>query len=302
METFEPFTLSCTMRVLVLEGEFWARDVVLKMHDPRFATDLRRRTDLEPWSQEQADAYVDYVRSGGAAKLVETFKTMEERELSTVEQETYQHEALRLTCADEMEVYNVLKPFQGKETPMFLTSVKLITPSTLPSRYLSREARKFFDVHGLLMEYIPGISLGDLPHSNIPRTSWQTIVDQAIDNTGILSFRSILNEDVHRRNVLITPDSSRRCGYRAVMIDFGSCRFRGEDEDESEWACAKHEQNEEGGLARNMKFRLANFGFELVYNPSARVLHFAELAKKANDEKQQTAAEEHVNTVIGTSL
>ena len=63
-------------------------------------------------------------------------------------------------------------------------------------------------------------------------------------------------------------------GYQVFMVDFGLCRFRGQDESDLNWGQAKYTKNEEGAVGLVMKMRLGKHGFELNYERSQRYIEW----------------------------
>jgi serine/threonine protein kinase len=142
---------------------------------------------------------------------------------------------------------------------------------------IAQEHASLLNINGILLEFIPGISFAEISEDNVPRTSWQEVVDQAIQITHIFSDHNILNEDVRPANILATPDSTKAYGYRAVMIDFGYSKFREEYESDLAWGRAKHTEDEEGAVGSVMATRLKGaYGFELKFGLSRRYAQYAE--------------------------
>jgi hypothetical protein len=279
LEVYEPFTLSCVVKVEFQEGSIEPSEAILKLYDRRFAIQLRKDQGVEPWTEEYEAAYVDFVRSGGAMEFRRKLRAEEDvgdsGTWSSAENEAFLQDYCVDTFEDEADVYDVLRDYQGAEIPVLLGSVQLKgSPSS--SEDIAHEHGDLLNINGLLLEYIPGITFAEINEENLPRTSWQDVVDQAIRITHIFSDSNILNEDVRPANIIATPDSTKECGHRAVMIDFGLCRFREEGEPESDWGRAKHTQDEEGAVGMVMATRLRSYGFELEFKPSRRYMQYAE--------------------------
>ncbi|KAK3705246.1 hypothetical protein LTR37_013407 [Vermiconidia calcicola] len=64
LEVFEPFTLSCVMRVWLDEDGQDPSEAVLKLYDRRFATQLREDQKIDPWSAQHESAYLEFIRTG----------------------------------------------------------------------------------------------------------------------------------------------------------------------------------------------------------------------------------------------
>lgn len=110
-------------------------------------------------------------------------------------------------------------------------------------------------------------------------------MDQAIKAIHLFGNYNILNEDVRPDNILAVEDSNADCGYRPVLIDFGHCRFRDEDETDFDWGRAKHVADEEGAVGEVMGNQLRKkCGFELEYTNSRLWSDFAEKEGETEDD------------------
>jgi RIO-like serine/threonine protein kinase len=82
--------------------------------------------------------------------------------------------------------------------PKFLASVHLPSCDTdIPQKFL-----KYFDIRGILMEYIEGFSLSELK-TKTPQSQWQVICDDAIHIVNLIGDHEILNNDVCPENFLV---------------------------------------------------------------------------------------------------
>jgi hypothetical protein len=271
------------MEVDVLQPVTGPARAILKLYDRRFAAQLRKDQTNDPWTTDRESAYIDFVRSGRAQDFLDKLRNddnFEEPEegWDIAENETYLHDLCIDMFKTETIVYTKLRSYQGTRIP------RLFAPVTLRIKSLHLENgvdsappdSELFQVHGILLGLIPGFTLAQLDEDKAPRTSWQAIVDQAIQTVHILSDHNILNGDIRTSNILITPDADAQGGYRVIMIDFAQCRFRGEDESDLKWGRAKWSQDEEGAIGLVMKARLKKFGFNLKYEGSMRYLECAE--------------------------
>lgn len=142
---------------------------------------------------------------------------------------------------DELKVYNALKRYQGSSIPCLMGPVRVVNPSPLPARKkIPKGSEDLLYVKGLLLEYLPGPTFTRLSSSDIPRKSWQALVDQAIRIPRILTKQNVINGDVRGDNIIATRAPNQACGYRAVMIDFGCCRFRKKNETDFDWGREKY--------------------------------------------------------------
>jgi hypothetical protein len=144
---------------------------VLKLYDRRFAKQLREGHYASPWNQELASEYQKFVIDGRAS---ESLKNCRERSrednsweydlekpddssITRTERETYlQSECFRIQNA-ELTAHGELREMQGKDIPRMLHRISL---RTQPGPDLKDE--EYFDVHGILLEYISGFPLHDL--------------------------------------------------------------------------------------------------------------------------------------------
>lgn len=270
-EFYEP-TMSCVMKVRYSDRNNGNRDAVLKLYDRRFSSRLRHfardEASGEPniWNESIEDDYVDYVRSGSAAQFVHDLRQMDTEKYgraskwTKAQNEAWVHHSCEGYSNTEVKVYKALRERQGTLIPKLYHRVRLLKPSAMPSGApLSEVKKQLIQVTGILIEYIPGFQLSKL-HENLPNGHrlWQTIVDQAIELPNMFIDKSIVNEDVSSRNVLVTSDTSSASGFRTVMIDFGNCRFRGRHERDFGWGRANYEQAEKRHLGSDMQDILRN--------------------------------------------
>ncbi|UZP44986.1 hypothetical protein NXS19_012798 [Fusarium pseudograminearum] len=102
--------------------------------------------------------------------------------------------------------------------------------------------------------------------------AWQDIFDQAIKIVDILGDHNILNKDVRLENFMVVPRPNK---YQVFMIDFGLCRFRGDDESDEEWGRDKWMEDEDGYVGQILGRDFRKIGFEFRYNKSYRWFEWA---------------------------
>lgn len=300
---YQPWTLSCVVEVSILHPRTNSAKAVLKLYDWRYAAQLRKDNKIDPWTNEHEKAYISFVRSGQAKDFLDKLRNDEEFEepeegWNISENETYLYNICTDMFRAETAVYKKLYAYQGKQIP------RLIAPITLSIEPLNKQSSDHHDIawtepsgsdsvspdtdqvdtkapepellkiNGILIELIEGFTLAGLNQHNAAKSSWQSIVDQAIQIVNLLSDNAILNEDVRASNILVSPKSNGE--YRVCMIDFAQCRFREKNESDLEWGRAKWSQDEEGAVGLVMKRRLAKQGFKLKYESSMRYLEWAE--------------------------
>jgi serine/threonine protein kinase len=130
----------------------------------------------------------------------------------------------------------------------------------------SNLAQCFFEIPGILLEYIDGFTLSKI-EQKVPRVFWQQICDMAIQVVNIVCDHNILNEDVRPDNMIVRANKGSSNGYEVLMIDFALSRLRRSDETDDEWRRAKWSQDEEGAIGYVMQHRLKG---EIKYQPSGR--------------------------------
>lgn len=268
IKLFEPFTLSCVMVVriscpnLTLEG-----DMVLKLFDRRFATQLREDDNIRPWTPEIERAYHQFVNDGGASRFIADLNndddTAQQGETwNSSQDETYLYDTVSDLYQTEIEVYDALEDMQGDDIPQLLAYV------IIPGVKLTEKEpeRRYIGVSGILLQYVEGFPLTNLA-DHTPREAWQSICEKAIQILHRMSDHGILNEDVKTRSFIVRKEGSAEGGYKVFMIDFAVCNFRKDYADDAEWNEEKAIQDEEGAVGLFMQARLKG-GF--VFRPSGR--------------------------------
>ncbi|KJX97044.1 hypothetical protein TI39_contig585g00001 [Zymoseptoria brevis] len=252
-----PFTMSCVLTVELPDTGIGDTDqptqAILKLYDRRFAAQLRKdEGDDERWSPEIENEFAKFVASGEAAPFVSKLRDDDDFEepeegWSAAENEAYLHNWCSDLFVTEVRAYDTLRALQGKQVPRLFKSTE------------------FGVVKGLLLEYVPGPTLTEMPDV-MPKESWQGIVDQAV---GV---------------VRAVPDGDER---RVMMVDFGLCEFRPEGMKDEEWGRKKCTKDEEGAVGAVMKTRLAKKSFELRYESSSTWSDFAETEDEYNKGREE---------------
>ena len=264
LRLIQPNTLSCVMEVDVLEvsgSTKPAKHSILKLYDWRYATQLRQDYGVDQWDPYHEDIYRTFVEEGGAKEFVsflEDDTSVDDQPWDTARNETFLFDHCRDLHSCEVEAYRRLEDLQGRHVPRFFADVRL-NAFTTPNA--------FFEVRGILLEFISGYSLADLA-VHAPQSSWQRICDETICTVNLISDHGILNEDVKPRNVLIRRrDKFSECAV--VVIDFAMCRFRETGQSEAAWKHEKWRQDEEGAIGYVMAHKLKG---AVEYRPSYRFL------------------------------
>ena len=280
-----PRTLSCGMVVDILDGcsqGIQPTTAFLKLFDRRFADQLRDDNTIEPWEKDMEESYIEFVQSGEVLDFLDNLRHVKDFQEDTEDDWDEGQEEACLTYkmlelyTTEVGIYNELRRYQGSRIPRLYAAVNLdLTPPNVQGEVSRPE--ELFQVKGILLQYIEGFSLSDLP-DRAPQSSWQNIVDQALSIVHVLGDNNILNKDVRPGNFMVSPKGDGE--YQVFMIDFALCRFRGEGESDFNWGRAKYSMDEEGRVGQVMKGRLGEHGFELNYKKSMR---YFEWAKKEGD-------------------
>ncbi|KAJ5994805.1 hypothetical protein N7481_001782 [Penicillium waksmanii] len=266
---FEPFTLSSAMVVriacssLAREG-----DMVLKLFDRQFATQLQEDEKLRPWTSDIERGYHQFVLDGGASDFITELKNNGEiahqgETWNTCQDEDYLHDHLSDLYETEAQIYDALRDLQGHDVPQPVPCVKMPGFSLTDPKPVS----ELIGVSGILLQYIDGFPLTDISHYT-QREQWQSICEEAIQILHRIGDRGVLNEDVQTRSFIVQKDKAcSEKGYKVFMIDFALCNFRKDYADDNNWSESKAIQDEEGAIGLIMQDRLEG-GF--VYSRSNR--------------------------------
>lgn len=171
-----------------------ARTGFLKLYDWRCAYHFRHRSGAEDWTAEAETDYTKLIQDGKLEEFLAQIHVNDDLwgkvdpGWTPGQQEAFlAHKMLRMYRA-ETTAYARLAEFQGKLVPRLLSAVVLDTaPEDVQGHH-----RKHFRVWGILLQFIPGFSLSRLAKS-APPSSWQSIVDQAIQIVHVLGDKEILN-------------------------------------------------------------------------------------------------------------
>ncbi|KAK2777462.1 hypothetical protein FQN53_002235 [Emmonsiellopsis sp. PD_33] len=267
--------LSCTMLVEVkdagLNGQF-----VLKLFDRRFASGVRKHCEAPAWNLDIEDKYRQFVRDGDAFSLLKFCSETDDEDIrcdylddwNEQQREAYvQHFCLKFYNS-ETEVYRRLHQVQGIDIPRLFAKVCMPSHS---NRSVAEE--ELISCPGVLLEYIRGFSLSDLPEF-AHRESWQWICDDAIRIVNDIGDHDIRNEDVKPRNCIVRKwkDSNGATHFKPVMIDFAQCVFRKEGQDDNDWRFWKAIVDEEGAIGVVMHGKARRLGGGYHYEQSAQSL------------------------------
>lgn len=267
LKVFEPFTLSCVMVVRLSCSELASNgEMVLKIFDRRFASQLREDQEASPWTPDVEKEYHQFAIEGGAssftAKLNSNDETVAQQgdTRNDSQTEAFLQHLMSESYDTEVEVYNTLKDIQGEDIPQLFANIT--TPIASDTQVST--ASRYIDPPGILLQYITGFELADITDC-APKECWQSIGEEAMRVVNVIGGQGILNEDVKRRNFIVQKQEEDV--YKVFMIDFALCLFRHEFEDDAEWDEWKALQDEEGAVGYVMQGKLEG-GF--TYHRSAR--------------------------------
>ncbi|KAL5083662.1 hypothetical protein Trisim1_001038 [Trichoderma cf. simile WF8] len=264
-------TMSSVMCVTITLDSGEVIHAVLKLYDRRFGVDLRdyRMVHL-PLTTEKEALFESFVRRNAIGPFLTQLAQDQERELIPIPphhhldddnfegSEKYEA-ALWKDCDDmfhcETRAYELLKDLQGAGVPRLLAAVRLVdTSSSIPSDLIDGPDAKYWDVNGILLQYIPGINLINLDSSSIDVKEWPILVQRAVDLVHKINEYGVVMMDCSTRNVIVDQQS-----HQPFVIDFAQCWFKHEmkmwepsneqdDEDDeeelSEEEVAKNEEDE----------------------------------------------------------
>ncbi|KAH0523415.1 hypothetical protein TsFJ059_008423 [Trichoderma semiorbis] len=240
---------------------------VLKLYDRRFGVDLRDYRIHLPFTTEKEALFESFVRRNAIGPFLTQLAQDQERELIPIPphhhldddnfegSEKYEA-ALWKDCDDmfhcETMAYELLKDLQGAGVPRLLAAVRLVdTSSIIPSDLIDGPDAKYWDINGILLQYIPGINLINLDSSSIDVREWPILVQRSVDLVHKINEYGVVMMDCSTRNMIVDQES-----HQPFVIDFAQCWFKHEmkmwepsneqdDEDElSEEKVAKNEEDE----------------------------------------------------------
>ena len=241
IKLIQPVTISPVMEVMLQTESGLETKAILKLYDRRFATGLRREEEVQPWTPATEEIYKQYVLQGRADKLFELLDKpsdnkessddsdsndsdsddKEERDanLKMGQKEGFLHHYCEKIYSKEVRAYESLRDLQEQMIPKFLASV------CLPSRDtdIPQQFHKYFDIRGILIEYIEGFNLSEL-EMKAPQSQWQVICDDAIQIVSLIGDYEIMNDDVRPENFLVRTNPEGK--YQVFQIDFSDTYYR----------------------------------------------------------------------------
>ncbi|KAK4201760.1 Serine/threonine-protein kinase [Triangularia verruculosa] len=270
-------TMSVVMKVSFEDARSGCtRLAILKMFDRRFAPSVRRR--INPVYDDDAEsAWCEYVRDGKAPALFAFLheqlrledegitrppRTEEEMRVKKGKKEgIMQWKALQL-FEDETRAYATLSHFQGRYIPRFFAQVYLTVKEPSPDPHNSDDNNptlrpEYFQIPGVLLEYVDGFNLTDLGSTNVPQHKWHSIIQQAVDAARYINDAGVINTDCQPRNVVVQRET-----LRPLHIDFAQCLFA-EDMGWEEFGETKIMIDNQGAIGTVMVGKLQRAGVKL---------------------------------------
>ncbi|OAA64750.1 Protein kinase-like domain protein [Niveomyces insectorum RCEF 264] len=240
-------TMQPVMRVTIPTPTGTDFCAVIKLYDRRCGSTLRNigRQVVQHTAEAEA-AYQAFVRSGEMETFVRSLA--ERRKTSVYPPGAYEfyednspqsmarfEAALWLQSNEyfdsETEAYARLRDLQGKTIPRMYAHARLDLSRGgahhVPDDLCHGPLSTYFDTKAVLLEYIPGPSLHDLPFSDISRRSadpthtCQVVVQEAVNTVHEINRRGMVLSDCSPFNALVDQRTQR-----AVIIDFAQCEFR----------------------------------------------------------------------------
>ena len=215
---FLPFTKSVAL--LVRSKELGPDDVVLKIFDPRYLDERVTRTQRQPWTLAKEKAALSLRRD-----VDYTFEDLLRDDVDDATRSIWWENTFQLNYREsynnECRAYNCLLEYQGTAIPRFLFSGIIIPP----------DERALTPIQAIVIEYIPdALTLGsrELTADKLTPEVCGPIL-RALDD---FPNRGVLHVDINYTNVLFAPAGRPR---RGVIIDFGKCIFREDNQSHTDW-------------------------------------------------------------------
>ncbi len=183
--------------------------------------------------------------------------------------EAFNHEACREMLEAELAAYRRLGKEGGGAVPRFLGEARFAAGS-------GGACSEELPVGGILIEYLPGVTMAEFVERAGVYVDWQAVCEQAMAAVDALTRCGVVNSDLHLGNLLVGTDAGSASGFRVAIIDFGYSRTLGVGESREEWAQRKWEANEKGGVGREMWRRLFEMGVDLRWEKSLKVVPVGE--------------------------
>jgi hypothetical protein len=238
--------MSSVMRVIVIPESGRTFDAVLKLYDRRFGLDLRGNgylTEHWPLTVAKEALFESFARSDAINSFFTKLAQDREKSWLGISSDHFTEDPYsddeHACCIDddadkrvkyeaalwqecekmfdrEVKAYEHLKDFQGTEVPRLLASVRLTgSSSIIPRDLIDEPAAKYWDVKGVLLQYVNGFNLSDLGDSSIDPKNWEALVQRSVDLAHKINISGLVMEDCAPRNVIVDQQSQQ-----PFFIDF----------------------------------------------------------------------------------
>jgi hypothetical protein len=239
-ETFD-ITMSPVMDVTIHNKAGLYFRAILKLYDRRFGKHFREISDTHvPQTTADEAVFQSFVRRGEVGRFLRELegkkKAAMRTEIPLPQAEEFldgtlggseRYEAvLWQYCNDffhcETEAYERLVDLQGKSIPRMYAHVCL--SSNVPPDLWDSPLARYFEIKGVVLEFIPGYTLWDIAISPLAPpdpNAWSDIVQSAIDAVNDINSRGVILDDCSPRNVMVDKHSQT-----PIIIDLAQCWFK----------------------------------------------------------------------------
>lgn len=266
--------MSCVMTIqLPAHPEVY----ILKLYDRRFAEQVRRDEQAEPWDPQVERRYQSFLRTGEQKSIWERwsngyrddvyYRDEQDEEWTPEVTELFLQFVCQHSYETEKHAYDLMQDPQGVHVPKLHYDVTV--PPTESLRIEDDASDIYTRCPGTIFQYIEGFALTDI-ENHLPREYWQEVCDTAISIIHQIGDRGISNRDVKTRSFILRPVPC--CAIPQVfMTDFGTCVFRDRLKDEHEFREFQADEDEEGAIGRVMERSLEG-GYKYQMSARARRL------------------------------
>lgn len=239
-------TMSSVMQVSVTNKSGITIPAILKLYDRRFGSCLRdvlgKRLVHTPSDDEE---YENFARSGHKFPFLNKWNRDRHSERSTmtasalIDGTVYQwgkyEAALWQQCQElfqrETKAYAWMEDLQGKSIPCLYAHIRLGLEHIGLPKYLHRGSNdssvsKFWEIKGILLQYMPGCNLRDLstsPLAPADHSFWPSIVQAVADTAHEINKRGVIHNDCRTQNVIV-----HQATQVPYIIDLAQCWFMDE--------------------------------------------------------------------------
>ncbi|KAL6691070.1 hypothetical protein J3F84DRAFT_397836 [Trichoderma pleuroticola] len=212
-------TMSSAMCVTITLDSGQDIHAVLKLYDRQFNVDLRDYRGIHmPLTTAKQTLFESFIRRNAIGPFLAQLAQYQERELVPIQPHHHLDDdnfegsqkykaALWKDCDDmfncETKAYELLKDLQGTGVPRLLAAIRLVdTSPSIPSDLIGGPDAKYWDVNGILLQFIPGINLINLDSSSIDVREWPILVQRSVDLVYKINEYGVVMMDCSPRNVI----------------------------------------------------------------------------------------------------